>query len=328
MKPRVYDPGFILTPTHSGGAFSYPRTEVRGFLAFARTSWYNRSEMKNALCILTIILLLSPLPACGTKQDSTPSAEKVKKAFVEAVKAGDLSKAKQLLANGVDADARDKKGRTVLQWLLTPSTVTDESGSVTLIILEDLEPYTLELAKLLISADADVNVSDEEGRSLLHWAVLAKEEDIVSLLLENGADVAVRTNAGTTPLHWAARDGNENIATNLLTRGADVNAKNYSGRTPLYYACANGIANIVHLLVAKGADVNSSDRNGELALHRAAEEGHREIVELLFVNGSEVNETNNEGETPLDLAETEEIKKLLRSYGAVAGKELEKGEDE
>lgn len=44
---------------------------------------------------------------------------------------------------------------------------------------------------------------DEEGRSLLHWAVDGGHAALVDCLLERGADVGVRDSEGDTPLDYA-----------------------------------------------------------------------------------------------------------------------------
>lgn len=278
--------------------------------------------MRNTLYILTILLLL---PACGGQQDRNLSTEEIEKAFLEAVKTSNLERVKELLISGVNVDVKDEDGMTALQRGLSPTVDNTSSGEI--IIFEDREdsPFTFELAKILLAAGSDAKVKDEEGRTLLHWTVLAGEEDFASLLIDNGADVMARTNGGNTPLHWTARDGREEISLLLIGQEADINARNNFGTTPIAYASANGHEKLVHLLVAKGAEINATDSDGEAPLHMAAEEGHNEIVEFLFLNGADVNKVNREHKTSLDLAKAEETKELLRKHGAVSGKELKQG---
>ena len=76
---------------------------------------------------------------------------------------------------------------------------------------------------------------------------------------------------------------------------------------------------MVALLLDKGADPNIvstyGDGGGESPLYIAAKYGMKEIAALLLENGAEVNAKNHAGKTPLDVAEKEEIKKLLRARG-------------
>lgn len=59
------------------------------------------------------------------------------------------------------------------------------------------------LAKMLISAGADVNYCDEEGWTALHVAAFVGKIEFVRLLLDAGADRTARTHQGRTPLQTA-----------------------------------------------------------------------------------------------------------------------------
>ena len=63
----------------------------------------------------------------------------------------------------------------------------------------------LEIAELLTSSGADVNIIDSEGRTALHMASMFGYLEIVQLLLCQGADMSIRTNDGRTALDWASR---------------------------------------------------------------------------------------------------------------------------
>lgn len=49
----------------------------------------------------------------------------------------------------------------------------------------------------------DVNVRDEEGRTLLHWAVDRNHQVLVELLLARGSDVTAKDSEGETSLDYA-----------------------------------------------------------------------------------------------------------------------------
>jgi ankyrin repeat protein len=217
--------------------------------------------------------------------------------YIQAVKTGDLDKVREFIANGIDVNIEDEEGRTALQWLLNPITVIDKTRTTEVYTLEApvSNSYGLELAKILLAAGAEVNLKDKQGFAPLHFAVLGEEEEIVSLLIENGADIEIR--------------------------------RTYAGKTSLHLAVKYDLRNIASLLLAKGGEVNVVDYGGDTPLHCAVEGSHKETIELLFINGSEVNAVNNGGKTPLDLAKSEVIRQLLRSYGAESGKDLQGNKD-
>ena len=49
---------------------------------------------------------------------------------------------------------------------------------------------------------------------------------------------------------------------------------------------------------------------------RTSWRGYSEIVKYLVKNGADINIKNNDGKTALDLADSEEIKEVLRKTGA------------
>jgi len=55
--------------------------------------------------------------------------------------------------------------------------------------------------KLPIGSGADVNASDDERRTVLHWVIRISELDVMKMLISSGADVNARDDDGLTVLH-------------------------------------------------------------------------------------------------------------------------------
>ena len=91
----------------------------------------------------------------------------------------------------------------------------------------------LELAKMLIQRDADIN---HPGWTSLHYAASGGHTAIVQLLLDQSAYIDAESPNGTTPLMMAARYGNEKAVQLLITEGADWKLKNQLGLTALDFA--------------------------------------------------------------------------------------------
>lgn len=113
----------------------------------------------------------------------------------------------------------------------------------------------------ILKAGADPDGRDEQGRSLLHHAVMHFPEE-VGLVLRVGADPNARDLDGKTPLHLAA-EWAETLVPVLLAAGADPNARDMHGETPLHLAAARNPES-VHALLDAGADSRAKDGRGRL----------------------------------------------------------------
>lgn len=95
----------------------------------------------------------------------------------------------------------------------------------------------VESVKAHLSNEADLNAQDPEaGLTVLSWAALTGQVEIVEHLIRAGADVNGKNRDGTTPLHEAGFMGQDEIAAVLLQNGAYVETRDENGRTPLNYA--------------------------------------------------------------------------------------------
>ena len=108
----------------------------------------------------------------------------------------------------------------------------------------------------------DVNATDEHGRSLLHYASVAANAEVVTELIERGAAVDARNNAQTTALCMVAHAGHDAIAALLLAAGADPNAVDRCDVTPLMMACRSGHVSMARMLLEGGADTAALDKRG------------------------------------------------------------------
>jgi ankyrin repeat protein len=91
----------------------------------------------------------------------------------------------------------------------------------------------LNLVRDLIVLGANVNWQDEENfnRTPLHWAVRDRSVEIARMLIDAGADLNVQDKDGWTPLHWAAEYNGADIVRMLIGAGANVNVQDEWGKT-------------------------------------------------------------------------------------------------
>ncbi|KAJ3022634.1 acyl-CoA binding domain-containing protein 6 [Thoreauomyces humboldtii] len=86
--------------------------------------------------------------------------------------------------------------------------------------------------QLLDSKATRIDVTDDHGMSLLHWAADRGHADLTRKLLERGSDVNARDNEGQTALHLGVVVENEDIVRTLVAAGADLTLKDELGDSP------------------------------------------------------------------------------------------------
>src|SRR6187431_1669216 len=97
------------------------------------------------------------------------------------------------------------------------------------------------------------------------------DRDAVKALLKQAADVNASQGDGMTALHWAAMKGDAEMAQLLLYAGANVRAATrIGGYTPLFMAAERGTAPVLDLLLKAGADPKQTAMHGMTPLMTAS----------------------------------------------------------
>jgi len=137
-----------------------------------------------------------------------------------------------LLANGANADLRDKFGLTI--------------------IMHAAKEGCLEAVKILFLKAKDVDDSDNAEDTALMFAARNGHVNVAEFLLSKGAGIN-RNSRNGNPLYNAAMNGKEEMVDFLVSNGADVNAK-FDGTTILAHVmCLGKYPNIERYLLLHGA---------------------------------------------------------------------------
>jgi ankyrin repeat protein len=167
----------------------------------------------------------------------------------------------------------------------------------------------------------------------LVYAARAGSVDAARVLLEAGADVNQVTRYGWSALLAATQNRNYLMGKFLIEQGADVNIANKGGWTPLYLATDNRNLEggdyptrmpdmdqlaFIRLLLDQGADPNARmiestetrtvftnqwlDEEGATAFLRASQSGDLELMHLLLEYGADPHIYTELGVTPLSVA--------------------------
>jgi ankyrin repeat protein len=164
---------------------------------------------------------------------------------------------------------------------------------------ETIERGQIVAARELLQAGADVDESQADGMTALHWAIVRDDAALVADLLQAGADAKRATRYGVTPLSMACERADARVVELLLDAGADPNAAGRGGVTPLMIAARAGRIEPVRVLLDRGAAVDARERNEQTALMWAAAEGHVEVVRALLAAGADHATPLRSGFTPL-----------------------------
>jgi ankyrin repeat protein len=134
----------------------------------------------------------------------------------------------------------------------------------------------------MIAKGADVNQTQPDGTTPLHWATYKIDRELVQALLRKGARAHVVNRYGASPLGEAVRVANVELVAMLLEAGADANVANEDGQTALMLAARTGNVAVAKLLVQHGADVNRREQyRDQSAVMWAAAQNHPDMVAFL-----------------------------------------------
>ena len=208
----------------------------------------------------------------------------------------------------VDDDVLDCVGQAIKDH---PNEVNSRRGGYTPLLWVCWKIHgevTTPLIKKLIDYGADVNATEEDGRStwnalhsLCRYHTLPTLADLIKYLLEKRVDINAKSPFGFNALHLACcyQTGTNllGVVRLLLERGIDVNARTNHGFTALHFLCKNysnnDLKQIIELMLKYNADITVVNNANWTALHFACRHYQNEdlidIVRLFAERGPESN---------------------------------------
>ena len=133
-----------------------------------------------------------------------------------------------------------------------------------------------------------INHLDEDGRTLLHWAISGNHLEIVNLLFDNNIKSNVKDDFGSNELMIACTIGSLALVKLLISKGIP-SIPNNNKRTNLHYCASKGYLEIMDELLKLGDNVDQQDELGQTPLFRACGKGQMAVAKKLIENGSKVN---------------------------------------
>lgn len=141
--------------------------------------------------------------------------------------------------------------------------------------------------RFLIEAGWNIELKDFCGRTSLHYAASNANEECFEILTSSNADLTATENEGLTLMHYAVMGGSINIVNKLMDMGIRPELPRGPFIPPLHYATFSNQREMLANMVSRVDCVNSVDKNGATPLHYAACAGNLELVDVLLKNGAD-----------------------------------------
>ncbi len=168
------------------------------------------------------------------------------------------------------------------------------------------------LVDILLRYGADINTTDEAGRSPLMLAAESGQKEIVGRFLQKNAEIDIQDKQGYTAISLAAHAGNSEIVALLINAGSNIQIKSKYGNTPLILAADAGHEGIVRQLIDQGGEIDAVNKSENNALIIAMKRSDKNVARALLDNGAKpyISMSKLEDVGP-------EMKDLLKEYRTI-----------
>ena len=149
----------------------------------------------------------------------------------------------------------------------------------------------------LVDSGVDVNSSDQNQMTALHYAAMHTRDDVIKSLISRGAEVNIDDlKGGFSAIHWVI-----------------INA------TPKY-SSTNHLEGCLTALTEAGCRVNATDFNYATPLHIAAQKGNKDSIPVLLRLGADPNKVDINGRNCFEVAKNQQIKTYMKALVDIPSK--------
>ena len=202
---------------------------------------------------------------------NTLTTERGETVLMTASRAGNAEAVKVLLEHGADANAKESfRGQTSLMW----AAAENHPDVVKLLLAHGADPKVRssdrDTTPPKLMAGTPAAPISRGGLTALVFAARQGSIEAAKALLEAGAEINEGDADGNNPLLIAILNNHDELAQMLIDKGADVNAANKDGRSPLFTAVdAHDVDWSDRPLVKETDKVSSLDVIKSLVDHKA-----------------------------------------------------------
>ena len=149
----------------------------------------------------------------------------------------------------------------------------------------------------LYSAGFDLNVTDDEGKTVMFYANQNNSIGALCMLIECGAEFNLDEIDGKAVLFYAAKKDHRLAVERLRSAGLDLNITDDDDKTAVFYANQNDSIGALCMLIQYWANFDLDEIDRKAVLFYAAKNDNRLVVSRLRSAGLDLNITDEEDKT-------------------------------
>ena len=157
-----------------------------------------------------------------------------------------------------------------------------------------------EKARAFFMGKVDVNATDSQGKTPLHYAAENSDSFLTAFFVTLGGKPDVLDNKQRTPLTISAERLDAKTAGILVEKGANIHQSMDGGNSPARIAIQENGEFLAAILTP--ASLLSTDSTGKTILHLASEAGSAAALNTILKAGASIALRDKNGKTALDLA--------------------------
>jgi len=241
--------------------------------------------------------------------------------LMEASLSGGQDMIEHLVQAGVDINAKDKMGRSVLFYLAGSlrrpqmlAYLLEHGADVNMLAAKETLQTPLLVAAhggwydnilVLLEFGADTRALDALGRNALAvvltqgGATSSELKKIVPLLLNVEVPVNQKDHQGTSPIHIALQQGASDLVEKMLRQGAPLEIQSEHTALAFLEAIRQNKMSTVRYLIEHQIPLEGPLYLDNLPLGQAASGGHLEILKYILDQGANINAQDVSGHTAL-----------------------------
>lgn len=158
-----------------------------------------------------------------------------------------------------------------------------------------------EIAEIFLKNGADINISNENGETFLHYFAAINDVKTMEFLIDHKISMDEMDMNHMTPFEIAAQKGHVEAIDLLINKGALFMTQR-SFTTPAHICAKTDNAELIKKFLGLGLEIDFKDEYGETMLHCAAKSGSLSVIAFLVNKNADVNALDDNGNTPLALS--------------------------